>query len=124
MKLHIFPKLNNKGVTMLELIIVMAIIAVLVALAMPSLAAYHRNSLQIEEDNVEALVQKAVNQYYAFEGRFPSLGLSGNSLHPLTEAQQDDLKNELMKRTKVRLDVETFDYNYNPVTGECTVERH
>lgn len=71
---------NNKGFTLMEMILVLFIIGILVAIAYPSLAQYRENAIVSEGAKLEKVINKAIIQYYALQGRYPD---------PLTAAGYD-----------------------------------
>ena len=109
------------GFTLMEVTVVMAILTILVGVAVPSLSAYHRNGLETERAGQEELVGRALRQYYAFEGDFPSLGVSGDAA--LTDDQTQALQRALGAVTSVRINTEDYAYTYNEETGACRLTR-
>ncbi len=114
------------GFTLMEVVIVMAMIVILVAIALPSLARYHKNAQEIERAHAEETVQKAINQYFAFEGGFPPADVPDVEIENavvLTDAQEIMLRDQLLKRTQVRLDTAAFTYTYIRKTGRIALTR-
>ncbi|AWH47261.1 pilin [Stenotrophomonas sp. ZAC14A_NAIMI4_1] len=91
---------NQKGFTLIELMIVVAIIAILAAIALPAYQDYVARSQVSEAMTLSGGAKTAVTEYYADKGAFPdtntkaglapaasingkyvlSVGLSGNGL--------------------------------------------
>jgi len=117
-------KLNRRGYTLIELVLVMAVITLLVGLSVPTLATYNRNSRQAQMAKHEELVDKALRQYYAYEGAFPDLTdldpADGDS--ELTSAQAGELKDALQTVTTTRINITDYQITYNEQTGWCRLE--
>lgn len=112
---------NTHGFTLIEVVAVMAVLTILVGIAVPSLSAYHRHGQETERAGQEELVDKALRQYYAFEGEFPSLGGSGDVT--LTDIQAQELQRALRTVTSARINIESYTYTYNEETGACRLTR-
>lgn len=70
---------NEKGFTMIELIIVVAIMGILAAILVPSFAGMSRKSRLKSDIRTVQTLQKQVDLYYAENGRYPGLKV-GESL--------------------------------------------
>lgn len=116
---------NTGGFTLMELVIVIAIMTILLGLSLPRLSAYAQNAREIERADHETLVQKAIRQYYAYEGSYPDLkDLSpDDGSRTLTEAQETELHDKLRSVTTTRINVTDYQYEYNEQTGVCTLTR-
>lgn len=117
---------QHGGFTLMEVVIVMAIIVILVGIGLPSLAQYHRNAQKIELEHAQELAQKGISQYYAFEGAYPRADVPDDQSDApvtLTDAQEQTLRDQLLKRTQTRLDTAAFTYTYTRDTGRITLAR-
>ncbi|MBK6853861.1 MAG: prepilin-type N-terminal cleavage/methylation domain-containing protein [Burkholderiales bacterium] len=65
------PVLRLRGFTMIELIVVMAVIGLLLSIAVPRyLTALDRGKAQVQQQNL-ALMREAIDKYYGDNGRYP-----------------------------------------------------
>ncbi len=116
-------KLNSKGFSLMEIVLVMAVLTILMGIMVPGMSAYYRNGQEIERRNHEGLVRKAIRQYYAYEGHYPdpapeeAAPVSG----ALSDEQEEKLRALLRSVTTVKIDTEKYDFIYNQTTGECTL---
>ncbi len=62
--------MNRKGFTIIELVVVMAILAILSAFAYPRIAGYMEMNREKHRANHEYMVNKALMQYYALTGSY------------------------------------------------------
>lgn len=62
---------GKKGFTLIELVIVIAVIAIVIGAALPRLSAYSEKQTEANRDNQEYVVNKAIKQYYALTGAYP-----------------------------------------------------
>jgi prepilin-type N-terminal cleavage/methylation domain-containing protein len=118
-------KFKRAGYTLMELVLVLAVLTILIAIAMPRLINYYHNSKEIERQKHEMLVGKALRQYYAYEGHFPDPDPSNPPIFParlLTNAEEEELENQLLKVASVRIDTAAYNFIYNETSGECSVE--
>ncbi|NLO47218.1 MAG: type II secretion system protein [Clostridiales bacterium] len=124
MKTHACLKSNRHGFTMLELVAVLAVLTILLGIALPSLAAYVKNGREHERQSHEELVEKAIRQYYAFEGHYPDL--DPDSPDPengeLSPEKAEKLKELLRSVTAVRINTDKYIFYYFENTGQCTLE--
>ena len=124
MNKRVFINSNNRGFTMLELVVVVAVLTILLGIALPSLAAYVRNGREHERQSHEELVEKAIRQYYAFEGHYPDL--DPDSPDPengeLSPEKAEKLKELLRSVTAVRINTDRYIIYYFENMGQCTLE--
>jgi len=67
---------SEKGFTVIELGVVVAIIGMLAAVAIPAYTDYMKHSKVAEAFMLTVSVKKAINDYYAYHGRFPANNLA------------------------------------------------
>ena len=120
--MRISSKLNGKGFTLMEIVLVMAVLTIL-TVACPKPVRLLRNGREIERRNHEELVNKALRQYYAYEGHYPDP--DPHEADPvegvLTDAQEQRLRDLLRLVTTVRIDTEKYVFTYSQSTGKCTL---
>lgn len=63
---------NEKGFTMIELIIVVAIMGILAAILVPSFASMSRKSRLTSDIRTLQTIQKQIDLYYAERGKYPT----------------------------------------------------
>lgn len=117
-------KINNiGGFTLIEVVVVMAVLTILVGVAVPSLSAYHRNGLETQRAGQEELVGRALRQYYAYEGEYPDLeGLSpSDGSRTLSGEQMEQLQGLLKSVTSVNINIDDYTYTYHEGTGACAL---
>jgi prepilin-type N-terminal cleavage/methylation domain-containing protein len=61
---------NQKGFTIIEMVIVMAILTIVSAIAYPRIASYMEMNREEHRKNHEYMVNKALMQYYALTGSY------------------------------------------------------
>lgn len=124
MKRWAWKKKFTGGYTLMELVIVMAVITILLGIALPSLSAYSQHAKKIEMSDHLELVQKAISQYYAYEGNYPNLTEldSDAGFVWLSQTQADELRDKLMSVTSARLNTTDYDCRYDEATGNFELE--
>ena len=124
MKKPVLKKLNHDGFTFMELVVVLAIMTILMGILMPRLINYVRNGNEVQRQKQEELADKAVRQYFAYEGSYPDLadmdGSSGNVT--LSAAQEQELSTLVREVTGTRLNITDYRYTYNENTGNVSLE--
>jgi len=77
-------KKNKKGFTLVELIVVIAILGILTAIIIPRIGAFREGANIAHDRSVLRTVQGAVNMYHAQNGEFPTITpatLTGNAAY-------------------------------------------
>lgn len=110
-------KLGKKGFSLMELVVVLAVMVILVGILMPNLLTQKANTDRMQRAKTAEVVQKAIAQYYAYEGRFPDLAAEGFADGILNEALCTELYRELRLVTDPLLPLEAGYYHYTESTG-------
>lgn len=111
---------HTGGFTLLELVVVIAVITILVGILLPNLMTIKANSDRLEHENIAKVVQKALNQYYAYEGRYPDIvDFSSGALATQTECSE--LVAALKLVTDANPELDPGIYAYNETTGAFNV---
>ena len=109
---------SNKGFTLMELVVVLAMMVILVSILMPKLVTQKANTDRMQRAKTAEVVQKSIAQYYAYEGRFPDL--SGSSFVNGTlnsQALCDEFRDQLRLVTNAIVPLEPNHYTYDEATG-------
>ncbi len=114
-------KTNKSGFTLIELIVVISIIAIMAGVAFPSLLAYRNHNIEQERENHELMMNKAMNQYYALSGRYPTLAASIDfetaAPYSLTAVGETKLTQELIKITGVSPNITSYQFHFRDAGG-------
>jgi prepilin-type N-terminal cleavage/methylation domain-containing protein len=101
---------NQKGFTLIELVVVMTILTIVSAFVYPKIAGYMQTSNEHYRQNQEYMVNKALVQYYALTGRY-YIDASHTAMDSeITNA--DDMLDELKKKTGAFLKDSGSNYKY------------
>ncbi len=112
---------NRNGYTLLEMILVIAIILILSLAAYPGISGYLESRQERYRQNQEYMVNKALMQYYAMTGRYYRVTVSNGER--LKDVDGDDSKEALLEdgdveelfwelRNKTGAAVNAGDYEY------------
>mgnify|MGYP004482118103 CR=1 FL=1 len=113
-------KLNKKGFTLMEMLIVVAIIAILVAIAIPTFSnALNKAKVATDEANLRAYYADKMVDYMMSDAATPSLGVTAGDI---TSVSIDGNSYTIQAGTaKVVLDgTDNFHIEYTPTKGSDT----
>lgn len=116
---------NRKGFTLIEMLIVIAIIGIVLSIAYPSLAKSYDSSKENDRARQEIVVNKALMQHFALTGKYPTQGLHSNIYDVpkiIPAAEQSTMANELLKQTGVSLNLENYSYTYGDTDNDGKYE--
>ena len=109
---------SNKGFTLMELVVVLAVMVILVGILMPKLVTQKENTDRMQRKKTTEVVQKTLAQYYAYNGSFPELsGAAFVSGTLSSQALCDEFRVELRLVTDAIVPLEPGYYTYDELTG-------
>jgi len=124
---------NKKGFTLIEMLIVLAIIGIMFSATYPSLVSTMKTSKENDRARHEYVVNKALKQCYALTGKYPnqehdtskkeipsvveSVGPLGETIYTLYD-ELLALNKGLKEQTGVTLDMKNYTYTYKSINGD------
>lgn len=123
-------KMKRKGFTLIEMVIVIAILGILIAIAVPRLAGFRDSAAKRADEATAETIEKAANLYVATHGEDGATALGA----PATGGQVEDIEGfvETLQNAKLLDDSDTlyspqqdgmeYEITYNEDNGEFTVE--
>lgn len=112
---------NKKGFTLIEMLVVLAIIGIMSSITYPSLARTRDNSRENDRARHEYVVNKALRQHYALTGQYPNQGHdTTKTIIPLAELSA--LQAGLANQTGVALNETNYTYTYADTNGDGKFE--
>ena len=91
---------SKKGFTLIELIVVMAVIAILVTLAVHSFSGYTKRAKMIKLKNDARVISDASDRYYIDHGDWPFLMIGGEHKRVLDEDLIEEIKQNIVYRAE------------------------
>lgn len=107
-------RFGKLGFTLMELVVVLAVMTILVGILMPKLVTQKASTDRMQRTKTAEVVQKAIAQYYAYEGRFPDLSSDGDLM---SQGVCDELYGALRLVTDAILPLEPGYYTYSEAQG-------
>jgi prepilin-type N-terminal cleavage/methylation domain-containing protein len=107
--------MNRKGFTIIELVVVMAILAILSAFAYPRIAGYMEMNREKHRANHEYMVNKALMQYYALRGSYYKAQYLTNEIMADDDARA--MIDELKRITGAQIEDPVGTYKYKKAEG-------
>lgn len=107
--------MNRKGFTIIELVVVMAILAILSAFAYPRIAGYMEMNREKHRANHEYMVNKALMQYYALRGSYYKAQYLTNEIMADDDARA--MIDELKRITGAQIEDPDGTYKYKKAEG-------
>lgn len=107
--------MNRKGFTIIELVVVMAILAILSAFAYPRIAGYMEMNREKHRANHEYMVNKALMQYYALRGSYYKAQYLTNEI--MADADARAMIDELKRITGAQIEDPVGTYKYKKAEG-------
>lgn len=107
--------MNRKGFTIIEMVIVMAILAILSAFAYPRIAGYMEMNREKHRANHEYMVNKALMQYYALRGSYYKAQYLTNEIMADDDARA--MIDELKRITGAQIEDPDGTYKYKKAEG-------
>lgn len=112
---------KHNGFTLMEMIIILAIISILFTITYPSLVSTRNDTRETERARQEYVVNKALQQYYALTGGYPNPG-HDSSKRDLSPDEMTALVDALQNQTGVNMDLSHYKYTYKDTNGDGVYE--
>lgn len=106
---------NQKGFTIIEMVIVMAILTIVSAIAYPRIAGYMEENREKHRANHEYMVNKALMQYYALRGSYYKAQYLTNEIMSDDDARA--MIDELKRITGAQIEDPVGTYKYKKAEG-------
>ncbi|MDF2685180.1 MAG: prepilin-type N-terminal cleavage/methylation protein [Clostridia bacterium] len=105
-------KFADKGFTLIELVVIVAIMGIMAAFIVPSLYGYKKTAVEGERQRLEMAINKGLIQYYSFRGEYPNPKVGGVpiGIGLLSEAELTALSEEIDKVTGTTMKNTVLDY--------------
>lgn len=111
-------KLNKKGFTLMEMLIVVAIIAILVAIAIPTFSnALNKAKVATDEANLRAYYADVMVKYMMSEEATPSLGVADGTVTSVTIDGTSYSIQAGTAKIVVNTEKDNFYIEYTPTVG-------
>jgi prepilin-type N-terminal cleavage/methylation domain-containing protein len=101
---------RKKGFTLIELVIVIAVIAIVIGAALPRLSGYMARQNEVNRDKQEYVLNKAIKQYYALTGRYPQYNDYVNSDGVFNDKL---FAEDIAKKTGAQIDAGSYIITYS-----------
>lgn len=103
--------MKKNGFTLIEMIVVLAIISIMAATAYPALKGYRDRGIEQERANQEYVVNKAFKQYYALVGLYPvARAVDGSGA--ILASEEAVFATDIVAKTGVRPDTTKYRFRY------------
>ena len=117
---------NRKGFTLIELMIVVAIIGILAAIAIPKFASLIRKSSEGASKGNLGSIRSALSIYYGdLEGQYPtdmaSLTIAGKYLSTVPVAKAPNYHADVSTPDNQTASADEAGWSYNNVTGDANI---
>ncbi len=104
---------RKKGFTLIELVIVIAVIAIVIGAALPRLSGYMERQSEVNREKQEYMLNKAIKQYYALTGRYPKYDdyLDSSTSPPVFDDKL--FAEDITKKTGAQIDADAYVITYS-----------
>ncbi len=109
---------SRKGFTIIELVVVMAILAILSAFAYPRIAGYMELNQEKHRENHEYMVNKALMQYYALTGSYCNAPyMTTEPDNRMSDTDAENMVERLASKTGALIEYQSGKYIYIKTEG-------